>query len=560
MDLWFFLMEMVMLLGGAFLLGSLAQRLRQSPIIGYLLAGTVVGPLLFNAPAVNQAAELGVSLLLFSIGLEFSFKQLGKLGRIAFGGGTVQIVSTIIVVTLILISYMSLPKALTIGAIAALSSTTIVLRLLVDRSEIDSMRGRACLGILLLQDIAIVPLVLMVSLFSPASTDTSLGMHMLKILASVAGLAALFYLLLYRVAPLLLSHKTLFANRELSVLLAISVGLGATWGAHAAHISPALGAFVAGMLLGESPFATQIRADIGTLRIIMVTLFFASVGMLANPLWFIANLHWVMLSATAVFVVKALIIYGVARLFGLNNRHAIATGITLGQIGEFSFVLAAAAREGGVLESNTTNLIISVIIVLMLATPYLVAVAVPLANKITALLSRGALITNGDDKNKDLESVNRVIVIGLGPSGRQVVNAVKEKKLVPVAIDMNPGSLAYAEKIGIKVYLGDADHEDVLRHAGLSDACMAVVTIPDPATSINVVRIIRRLRPEMTIAARCRYNRHTDDMVNAGADMVIDEETATGETLGRMIVESIEESSGAILACRLGGKTPEISV
>ena len=191
-----------------------------------------------------------------------------------------------LVVTLVMFSLVGLPRALTLGAILALSSTTIVLRMLVDRMEIDSVKGRACLAILLLQDIAIVPLVLMVSFFTPAAAEMNMGLHILKVILSVIGLAGVFYLLLYHLAPILLSEARLFANRELTVLLSIAVGLGAAWAAHKLHISPALGAFVAGMLLGESPFATQIRADIGSMRIIMVTLFFASVGMQAKPMWF----------------------------------------------------------------------------------------------------------------------------------------------------------------------------------------------------------------------------------------------------------------------------------
>jgi CPA2 family monovalent cation:H+ antiporter-2 len=264
-------------------MGAMAQRLGQSPILGYLLAGTIVGPLLFNTTAVNQASELGVTLLLFSIGLEFSFKQLMKMGRMAFGGGTLQVVLTILTVTLITVFMIDLPRALTLGAIVALSSTTVVLRLLVDRMEIDSVKGRACLAILLLQDIAVVPLVLMVSFFTPGAVEMNIGQHILKVSLSVIGLAVVFYLLLYHLAPVLLSEAKLFANRELTVLLSIAVGFGAAWAAHKLHISPALGAFVAGMLLGESPFATQIRADIGSMRIIMVTLFFASIGMQAKP-------------------------------------------------------------------------------------------------------------------------------------------------------------------------------------------------------------------------------------------------------------------------------------
>jgi CPA2 family monovalent cation:H+ antiporter-2 len=559
MDLWFFLMELVMLLGGAFLLGALAQRMRQSPIVGYLLTGTIIGPLVFNSTAINQAAEVGVSLLLFSIGLEFSFQHMRKMGRIALGGGSVQILATIIIVTLLTVAYTSVSKALTIGAIIALSSTTVVLRMLVDRSEVDSVHGRACLGILLLQDIAIVPLVLMVSLLSPAAPETNVGMHMLKIIAAVMGLAIVFYIFVYRVVPFLLSKKVLFANRELTVLLAISVGLGAAWAAHAVHISPAMGAFVAGLLLGESPFATQIRADIGSLRIIMVTLFFASVGMLVKPIWFLTHLHWVLLGAIVIFVLKTLIIYGVARLFGLNNRQAFATGITLSQIGEFSFVLANTAREGGALEGSTIDLIISMVIVLMLITPYLVTSAVPIADRIASFFSRRTDRAEGYEKSSVTESTNRVIVIGVGPAGLKVVNALMELRLKPVVIEMNPGGREYEKRLGIEVHLGDASHEDVLKHAGLSDVCMAVTTIPDPGMAIRIVQMMRRLRPDLSIVARCRYHRHLGDLEKAGADVVVDEEATIGEMLTQKIKDGLEESSESLLACRLAGKRPEVS-
>jgi CPA2 family monovalent cation:H+ antiporter-2 len=559
MDLWFFLMELVMLLGGAFLLGALAQRMRQSPIVGYLLTGTIIGPLVFNSTAINQAAEVGVSLLLFSIGLEFSFRQMRKMGRIALGGGSAQIIATIIVVSLLTVAYTSVSRAFTIGAIIALSSTTVVLRMLVDRSEIDSVHGRTCLGILLLQDIAIVPLVLMVSLLSPVAPETNVAMHMLKIIAAVMGLAIIFYILLYRVIPFLLSKKVLFENRELTVLLAISVGLGAAWAAHAVHISPAMGAFVAGLLLGESPFATQIRADIGSLRIIMVTLFFASVGMLVKPFWFLTHLHWVLLGAIVVFVLKTLIIYGIARLFGLNNRQALATGITLSQIGEFSFVLANAAREGRVLESGTIDLIISMVIVLMLITPYLVTSAVPMADRIVSFFSRRAYRAEAYEESSVAESTNRVIVIGAGPAGLQVVNALMELRLKPIVIEMNPRGREYEKQLGIEVHLGDASHEDVLKHAGLPDVCMAVLTIPDPGMAIRVVQMMRRLRPDLSILARCRYHRHLSDLEKAGADVVVDEEITIGEMLTQKIKDGLGESSEILLACRLAGTTTEVS-
>ena len=556
MDIWFFVMELVMLLGGAFLLGAMAQRLGQSPILGYLLAGTIIGPLLFNTATVSQASELGVALLLFAIGLEFSFKQLMKMGRMAFGGGTLQVVLTMLVVTLVMFSIVGLPRALTLGAILALSSTTVVLRMLVDRMEMDSVKGRACLAILLLQDIAIVPLVMMVSFFTPAAAEMNMALHILKVILSVAGLAGVFYLLLYHLAPILLSEAKLFANRELTVLLSIAVGLGAAWTAHTLHISPALGAFVAGMLLGESPFATQIRADIGSMRIIMVTLFFASVGIQAKPMWFVTHLPWIVLVSLVVLMLKTGIIYGVARLFRLDNRQALATGITLSQVGEFSFVLAATAASGGVLATNTVDLLVSVIIVLMLVTPYLISHADTLAERILALISHRKPLA-ADASPSLPSSTSRVLMIGLGPAGRQVVQMLLTHQLEPVLLDVNPKSREYAREQGLRLHLGDAAHEEVLMHAGLTEVCMAVVTVPDPHTAARIVAMIRRLRPQITIAVRCRYNRHMESLHKAGADIVVDEEITMGEMLSRRIVEHLTDESGVLIACRIGGQTPK---
>ena len=558
MDIWFVVMEMVMLLGGAFLIGAMAQRLGQSPILGYLLAGTIVGPLLFNTTAVNQASELGVALLLFSIGLEFSFKQLMKMGRMAFGGGTLQVGLTILAVTMITIFMIDLPRALTLGAIVALSSTTVVLRMLVDRVEIDSVKGRTSLAILLLQDIAIVPLVLMVSFFAPAAVEMNIGLHILKVILSVIGLAVVFYLLLYHLAPLLLSEAKLFANRELTVLLSISVGFGAAWAAHKLHISPALGAFVAGMLLGESPFATQIRADIGSMRIIMVTLFFASVGMLAKPMWFVMHLHWIAFVSVIVLILKTGIIYGVARFFNLDNRQALATGITLSQIGEFSFVLAATARSGGLLEADIVDLIISVIIVLILVTPYLIANADAIAEGLLSLIHRKRSLAKDPFESVEEEPLNRVLLVGLGPSGRQVVQTLITQHLEPVIIDVNPKNREYARQRGLHLHLGDAGHEDILIHAGLTEVCMVVVTIPDPHAAIRIVEMIRRLRSHVPIAVRCRYNRHVADLIGAGADIVVDEEISIGDMLSRQIADYLKDDSGVVMACRLGGMTPEL--
>lgn len=554
MDLWFVIMELVILLGAAFIFGSMAQKFKQSPILGYIFAGVAVGPVMDNVTMVKQLAELGVSLLLFSIGLEFSFKQVRRMGKTAFGGGAMQVGITLGVTALGSSFFVNLPKALTLGALVALSSTTIVLRVLVDRAEMESIHGRTSLGILLFQDMAIVPLVIMIGILSPSSGGSGIGLHILKLLASVSGLVVILYILLYHLIPKLLSSSVIFANRELTVLFAVSTGLGATWAAHAAGISPALGAFVAGMLLGESPFATQVRSDIGSLRTLMVTLFFASVGMFIKPLWFITHIHHILPLAVLIFLVKTGTIYGVARALGLDRRHALATGIVLGQIGEFSFVMAAAALDGGLIGVAAIDLIVSVTIVLMLATPYMVAMALPLSDRLLRLLPGAENDVDAVPVAERSAEERRVIVVGLGPAGRQVVRTLKARGMTPVIIDVNPLSRQFAAQEGAEIHLGDAAREDILVHAGLSRACLGVITVPDPKVAVQIINTIRHMESSLSLVVRSRYNRHRKDLEKAGATVVVDEETLMGEMLSRRITDCLTDENCTLLAYDLKGE------
>ena len=552
MDLWYFLMEIFMLLGIAFLLGSIAQRFRQSNIIGYLLAGAILGPLFLNARAVANTAEIGVSLLLFSIGLEFSFQRLRQLGKMALGGGGVQVLATIALVFSIAGWFTSWQEALTLGSLTALSSTAIVLRILVDRSEIDSVRGRTSLGILLLQDIAIVPLVIMVTLLAPEGNQGSIGIQLLKLAAASAGLALVLYLLLYHLIPKMLYAKGVFPNRELTVLLAVSIALGSSWFSHKLGISPALGAFVAGIILGESPFAAQLNADIGSLRIIMVTLFFTSIGMLAKPAWIITHLHLILLGMGAVFIIKVMVTFVACRLFGLNSRYALASAITLGQVGEFSFVLTAAAKRLGLINESLSNLVISIIIGLMFVAPYMVAYAQPWANFLIQRLRFVKVKEEGGQPDIEDDALHPLIV-GFGPAGLSVARALKTKSIRPVILDVNPAGIETARKEGLTAHIGDASQEDVLLHSGIQKACLAVITIPDPGTSRRIITAIRRLAPHIGIVARCRYHRSYWELEKAGADVIVDEEYVVGDMISQRVIDYLANESGQVLACRLSG-------
>jgi CPA2 family monovalent cation:H+ antiporter-2 len=551
MEIWETLAKLVLLLSVAFALGAAAQRLKQSAIVGYLLAGTILGPTLFDRQALSQWGELGVALLLFSIGLEFSFGRLKRMGSLALVGGTLQVVVTLALFALLLSTRHPIGPAVALGEMLAVSSTAIVLRTLMDRAEMDSVSGRAALGILLLQDIAVVPLVLSLTVMSHGGTSGEIALKIAQTTAAAGGLVALFYGMFYHVIPGILMRRGLFVDRELVVLLAIILAFGSAWAAHSLGLSPALGAFLAGMLLAESPFASQIRADVGSLRTLFVTLFFTSVGMLADPVWFLANWAVVFLWLAVVFVGKALIIFGIGVLFKMSPVYALATGITLAQIGEFSFVLANEARNGGLIDEHVFSLAVSVTILSMFFAPYMVTFARPAARWV---INRGgpAMRRHADPRDEPVhEPQGGVYIVGFGPAGRKVARALLELDIQPHVIELNPRSVNAALRMGLKVHLGDASHADIVTHAGIQGACVIVVTVPDPRTAKRVLQNIRAMSPSSSVIVRSRYHIATPELWEMGAAFAVDEENVVGRELARQVVQFLKDANPDTTTCAL---------
>ena len=559
MTFWHLLMEIVMLLGTAFVLGAVAQRLKQSAIIGYLLAGMLMGPLLFNTQAMEEVAELGVALLLFSIGLEFSLGRLKRLGRVALGGGSLQVVITMFAFALGFLLFKPLSQALVLGAIVALSSTAVVLRVLVDRVQIDAVHGRTALGILLLQDIAVVPLVLMVTIMAHGGNAEAVILSIARTLAAAGGLVVVYYLLFYWLVPKVLITGRLFANRELMTLLAIIAAAGSIWCAHAIGLSPALGAFLAGMLLGESPFAAQIRSDVGSLRTLFVTLFFTSIGMLLEPIWLI-KYGPAAFAATAVVVCgKTAIIYTIGRVLGIKRRYALACGLTLSQIGEFSFVLATTAHQNGLLGDEIFALVVTVNILSIFTAPYLVSYALPLADFFLRLLPLRSARYSLEDAPAGNDEHPAIIVIGYGPAGQQVSEALLQNGLTPGIIELNPAIIKRIGDTELHIHIGDATSTDVLVHAGVADARAVIVTIPDPRAARDITAAVRALAPETQLLVRSRFQRASKDLEDAGATTVVDEENTVGCLLAQEALTSLELGQDAGLACALAGLSPGVS-
>ncbi|MDK2971422.1 MAG: monovalent cation:H+ antiporter-2, family [Candidatus Sumerlaeota bacterium] len=544
MDFWSFLLELVILLTAALILGAIFERLKQSALLGYLLAGTILGPgalnLVHSEDAVHLVAELGVALLLFTIGLEFSFQRLRALGKAALIGGAIQMILTIIAVTMAGLAIgWDAQTAITAGALIAPSSTACVLRVLIEEGELEGLHGRLSLGILLFQDLSVIPLVVLISILGGEAQVGEMFASLGKATLAFGALVAVLLAASLYVLPRLLTVAALTRNRELPVLLAVSICLAATWGAHALGVSPALGAFVAGLMLAGSPFATQLRADVSTVRVLFVTLFFVSVGMLADLPWIAENWGRLLLFLPVMILLKGVIIWGGLRLLQPSNTNALAAAICLAQGGEFGFVLGLMAIEEGAIDQDTLNLILSAALASMFLTPPLVRAAPRLAGRAVAGLRGAGFIRHREPERARLSGEHprgHVILVGFGPSGQCVHQNLVERGVGTVVLEMNPSTVEHARIRGIDAHLGDATHPEVLEHHGLATAVAVVIALPSPATVLQVIASVRNVSPGTPIIARVRQHRSAADIQHAGA-LVVDEEEEVGKVLTQRAFE-----------------------
>ncbi len=538
MDIQQVLLDIVILLGAGALLGSLFERARQSAIIGYLLAGVLLGPnvlhVVRSGDQVLAVSELGVALLLFAIGLEFSWSRLRAMGRVALGSGTVQVLgTTAVTAAFALAAGLEPAAAVTLGGTCAFSSTACVLRVLAARGEVESVHGERALGVLLVQDMAVVPFVLVVSVLVSGGTPGEIAWGVVRTIAIGLVLVGALYVVFNQVVPWLLETGPMSTNRELPLLVALVSGLGSGVAAHAAGVSPALGAFVAGMLLAESPFAVQVRADVSALKTLLLTLFFTAMGMLSDPGWILTNAALVGSVLLLVVIGKAALVYVALRLFGTRSQSALAAGICLGQIGEFSFVLAALAR-GSLFDEDVFMLVVSTTVLSMIATPYLVSFGPRIAARFSRAVPASGAGADGEAERRDVG-----IVIGFGPAGRAAAERVAELGCYVVVVDQNPAAARDARILGHGAVIGDALYPDVLEHAGIARAVLVVVTVPGTDTALQVVRYVRLHAPEVLVLVRARFHRALRELQDAGAHVVVDEE----HEVGRLIAVAYEEMS-----------------
>ncbi|MFG0256959.1 MAG: cation:proton antiporter [Phycisphaerales bacterium JB043] len=539
---WELLLDVVMLLGSCLVVGFLFARIGQNPIVGYLLAGMALGgpwagQLIETSEELDTLAELGVSLLLFSIGLEFSWIRLRSMERSIWVVGIAQIlVTTFIAAGIAVVLTGNARVSLAIGMMISLSSTAVVLRVLMERAEIDSRSGRTALAVLLVQDIAIIPFAIAFTFLVPGDAEGGVAGRLWQMLLSMAGLIVGLYIILTHVALRVLHSLSPARVRELLVILATTTGLASAWVSHEIGLSPAIGAFLAGMFLGGSPFATQIRADIASLRVLLLTLFFGTAGMVADPTWIGNNILLVLGVSLAVIVGKALIIWIILTIVQMPHPVGVGTGLRLAQVGEFSFVLAALGISLGVFDSETQNLIVSVAIVTLILAPLLIVHAPKLGIWV------GMKLGSTFDTQDVLEQIERepcdTIVIGYGPAGLRAAKALEHSGRRVLVIEMNTSGAARARRHGFDAIVGDATQVDVLEHAHIEQAQTVLITIPSRSTALTIMAHVRRLAPTSHIIVRARYLQHVGDFVRAGANLVLDDETQVGDALAKRLSES----------------------
>jgi len=544
-DVWTILNDIVILLAGALVLGGVFSLLGQSPIVGYLLAGMILGgpgsvQAIKSPEEIEAIAELGVALLLFSLGLEFSFTRLSKLGPVPLLGGVLQVVVTTVLGAVAALLFGSSPRtAVAFGVMISFSSTAVVLRMLSERAELEMPHGRNSLAVLLVQDVAVVPLALLMTIMAGAGGFSDSVLQAGKIVGVAVALIVGMYVINI-VTTRALGTLTLLRNRELAVILAVVTGLGSAWAAHAGGISPALGAFVAGMFLGSSAFATQIRADVSSLRVVLLTLFFGAAGMVANPIWIFQNWMLVAAVAVAVAVGKTLIIQVIFQVMGRPSHVAAATGICLCQIGEFAFVLGSMARSAEIISADTYALVVSVAILSFISSAWLVPAAPRLGYAIGKLWRSGQ---GGLDQADRPRPNPDVVFIGFGPAAQLAAGAFVARGKHILVIDLNREGVKRARLAGFDGEIGDATQSDVLEHARLETAQAVVITVPHHQTARMILEYVRQRAPLAHVVVRSRLQAHTDDFRSAGAHAVVGDEEAVGAELAEYLRRWLESAT-----------------
>ena len=521
----------------------ICHRLSVPSVVGFLLTGLIAGPhglgLIQVDREVEILAEIGVILLLFAIGIEFSLKNLLRIKQAVLMGGSLQVGLTLLAAFALTRHFgQATNESLFIGCLAAVSSTAIVMKLLQERDETRTPHGGTALAILIFQDIAIVPMMLITPILAGHAGDISRALILL--LAKAAVMIAVVFVGAKYVVPLILSQVLRTRSREIFLLSVLAICLAVVWLTSRFGVSLALGAFLAGLIVSESESSHDALGHISPFRDVFTSFFFVSVGMLLDfhllfqkPL-LIAGL------TIGVFIAKSIIAGGVTSMLGYPLRTAILAGLTLSQVGEFAFILAKSGVEHGLLSDANYKMFLAVSIVTMAATPFIISAAPHVAGGILRLPLPRRLVSGLRPiaSTQDAEQTNHLVIIGFGINGRNVAKAARAADIPYVIVEMNPEIVRTERANGEPIFYGDAMHDAVLHHANIKAARIVVVVISDDAASRRIVATAHALNPTAHIIARTRHLAEVEPLYRVGANEVIPEEFETSvEIFTRVLME-----------------------
>jgi CPA2 family monovalent cation:H+ antiporter-2 len=523
----------------ALIVGMIFNRIKVPPLVAYILTGVIVGPyglsIIQGQEEVKNLAEIGIILLLFTIGLEFSFKDLWKIRLIAIVGGALQVgLSFAFFCGLALWLGLPVGEAILMGFLFSLSSTAIVLKILHDKGEMDSPHGSIALGILIFQDLMAVPMIMAIpflaslSLFDPTPL---LSVNSLVTLVIQDLLIVLVLVVSARwVIPRLMHEIARTRNQEFFLLFVILVCFGVAWLVSLAGISIAIGALFAGLLISGSEYSRQASSIVLPFRDIFTSFFFISVGMLVDFQFLLANFWIIAFLIVLAIVVKALLATAAPLALGYPLRTSLLTGLALAQVGEFSLIIAQSGFNTGILPFATYQTFLIVALITMAVTPFVIGIGPPVAGWLCeqpalSLIARGTCSI--DDPSSRKVKKDHLVIIGYGVTGRNLARTARRAGIDYTIIELNPDLVMEARKQGEPVIFGDATSEGVLSHAGIPTARIAVVAINDPVAIRKIVGNCRSLSSELTIIVRTRYVSEVEALHATGADEVIAEEFET---------------------------------
>ncbi|MDP2728339.1 MAG: cation:proton antiporter [Dehalococcoidia bacterium] len=544
--------DLAAVLGAALVGGLAAHLLRQPVILGYLVAGTIIGPfglgLIRDISAVQALAEFGVALLMFTVGVSFSLAKLRTVWRVAILGGAFQIGATILVgLALGTLLNWGIPQSVFFGSVIALSSTAIVIKTLSDRGELDSIHGRITTGILIVQDLSVIPMMILLPLLGQSSS-TALADLGIAILKAAVFMGAMF-LLGIRLIPWVIERIMNTRSRELFLLAVVALVLGMAFITRLFDLSLALGAFVAGLVISESKFGAQAIAEVIPLRDIFALLFFASIGMLTDPRFVFQNLGLVVL-VVAIIVASKWVLSSLATVFsGYDGRTSFLVGVGLIQIGEFSFLLARLGLDKQIISEPVYTLVLASAIFTILLTPLAMVVSPGLYSALSRVGPLRPLLNVRSGPRvygKERRLANHAVVCGYGEVSRHLVGVLHRRNLSCLIIDLDPHVIEDLRRQGFPCIYGDAANPYVLSLAELDRARVLVLTTPDPMVVESAMKNALQINPKLDIVARTRGSAKLEMVRSQGFLEIVEPEFEAGLEIMRHTLHRFGLSSPEI--------------